>query len=161
MSESMEFTYRDRTPVKVKKPMTLKAIAKEVFKGDRDAYGSFWNEENCTEFFNHLSGNADVTWLQREEKLAADGFLKEFRVLGERINSVIDKDGITASRYDCLNRLQSSHLIVLNSFGVDSRKVIIAAGADETQVLQIAVNYELWDDRDVKKFENQFASKPA
>eukprot|EP00415_Alexandrium_ostenfeldii_P003953 UN3953 len=77
------------------------------------------------------------------------------------LQAVTTKDGIANSWFRVFEGLKGQHTIVLNSFGVDTRKVVLATVPNESRVLQIAVNYEMWDSRDVTKFEGQFKAKAA
>merc|ERR1711920_130167 len=43
---------------------------------------------------------------------------------------------------------------------IEDPKVLLATTLDERKVMQVAVNYELWDKRDVEKFERQFCEAP-
>merc|ERR1712039_75094 len=67
------------------------------------------------------------------------------------------EEGITKSWFRCWERLQmGKHSMIMNSFGVDTRKVIARTLPNEIYAMSLTVNYALWDARDQKKFEDQY-----
>ncbi|CAK0901517.1 unnamed protein product, partial [Prorocentrum cordatum] len=74
----------------------------------------------------------------------AEEFIQLFYEYKDTISQGIDGDGITQSWFRCYEKLGMRHSLMLNSFGVDTRKVILATEGDESRVMQIAINYELW-----------------
>merc|ERR1712056_87859 len=86
--------------------------------------------------------------------------------MGQKYLSKMDgsttEEGITKSWFHAWDRLQRGHhSMILNSFGVDTRKVICRTLHNEVFALQLTVNFELWDARDRKKFEDQYETKLA
>lgn len=88
--------------------------------------------------------------------------MQSYRQYTTAIENDISEDGITRSWftvYEMLANRVPSSVVVLNSFGVDTRKVVLATLPDETGVMQVTVNWDLWEDRDMQKFKEQFEAK--
>merc|ERR1711920_820405 len=68
-------------------------------------------------------------------------------------------EGITKSWFKCVETLQEKHCIMINSFGVDTRKLLVKTVEDERQVLQLAIGFKLWDPKDVGAFEKMYGVK--
>jgi hypothetical protein len=168
MFELMELTPRttfnigwgDCKPVNVAKKCSIKKLVKDITSSDQPAYKSFFSEDNCRMFFDELSTKADIRWAEGSKPLDVNAFMSLYNEYKETISNGIDSDGIVTSWFRCYDKLREGHSLMLNSFGVDTRKVILATDPDENRVLQISVNYELWDKRDVDKFEAQFSDAP-
>merc|ERR1712060_762990 len=101
------------------------------------------------------------------DPVTMESFRKNFDEYIVGIESATDKDGVVGSWYKVYKDLTSGalwpgdddmHCIFLNSFGVDTRKVVTATVNDESNVIQVAVNFELWEQRDVEKFKAQFTN---
>lgn len=135
-------------------PRTFKQIVKEMSHSHHEIYSAFWSESNCWRFFSEMVSRGDVVWGDRTMDLGQCQLLfQEYLVA---LESVVTKDGIAVSWFKVYEALQGEHTLVLNSFGVDTRKVVVSTVREEDRVIQVAVNHELWDARDVKQFENQF-----
>jgi hypothetical protein len=157
---AFDFGWGTCAPVKVQKRCSLKSLVKDLTINDHRAYNTFFSEANCQSFLNALLGFADVRWGDADENLTSNGFVTMYSEYLQTVSQGIDASGTTQSWFRCARAMQAEHLLMLNSFGVDTRKVILATEPDETKVLQLCVNYELWDKRDVDKFGEQF-SEPA
>merc|ERR1712217_472798 len=153
---SFEFAWREQPPVKVEKKQSLKKLVKEITEGDITAYRTFFSEMNCCQFISQLCTGADVRWADREGALSEEDFVGMFKEYLATVSGGIDRDGIANSWFRCFESLKNDHAVVLNSFGVDTRKVIKATVPDEKTVMHVAVNYELWEKRDKEQFEAQF-----
>lgn len=154
-----DLIWNDTAPVHVDKTKSLKQLVKEITSSSHEAYGAFWTEANCWKFFEELASRGELKWVGEEEPMtleALQGLFQEYLV---SLQAVTTKDGIANSWFRVFEGLKGQHTVVLNSFGVDTRKVILATLPNESRVLQITVNYEMWDSRDVTKFESQFKSK--
>merc|ERR1712228_762298 len=138
----------------------LKKLVKDITTNDSDAYGSFFSEATCRSFFSQLATFADIRWSDALDPLGVEEFISMFEEYRGTISAGIDSIGITQSWFRCFDALSREHVLMLNSFGVDTRKVLLATTRDERKVMQVAVNYELWDKRDVEKFERQFSEAP-
>jgi hypothetical protein len=153
---AFEFIWQQLPPVKVEKRQTLKKLVKDITEGDIGAYRNFFSEMNCCQFIEQLIALADVRWADGETTLSVEDFVNMFKEYLATVSGGVDRDGIASSWFRCFDALKNDHAVVLNSFGVDTRKVIKATVPDEKNVMQIAVNYELWEKRDLEKFEAQF-----
>jgi hypothetical protein len=152
-----EFAWGSCPPVSVQKKQSLKKLVKDITASNGDAYRSFFSEATCRGFMSELLAFADIRWSDALDPLGVDDFVGMFNEYRGTISGGIDSNGITQSWFRCFDALSKEHALMLNSFGVDTRKVILATSPDESSVTQIVVNYELWDKRDVEKFEKQFA----
>mmetsp|Transcript_47586 Transcript_47586/g.136864 ORF Transcript_47586/g.136864 Transcript_47586/m.136864 type:complete len:428 (+) Transcript_47586:109-1392(+) len=155
---ALDFSFESHCPVKLEKMRTMKQIVKDMTRDDREAYSSFWTPDRCWRLFTELGKVGEVTWSGQEGAFSLD----DFKTLYERylisIPKVAVQDGIAASWFRMHDNMQKKHTIVLNSFGIDTYKVVLATVLDERRVLQVTVNHSLWEDRDVKKFSGQFPS---
>merc|ERR1712217_275033 len=124
----------------------------DVTEGDIAAYRNFFSEMNCRQFISQLCTAADVRWADKEGLLSVEDFVKLFKEYLVTVSGGIDSDGITKSWFRCFESLKDDHAVVLNSFGVDTRKVSKATVPDEKNIIQIVVNYELWEKRDLEKY---------
>merc|ERR1712060_117132 len=133
---------------------SLKQFVKEITKYDHDAYKTFWQLETCQQLLEELNELGDVSWVSQAGHITADKFTEQFNGYLKKVCDDLVTSGISSSWFKCYDNLcKGDNVVILNSFGVDTRKVILATVPDERQVMQITVNYDLWDERDVKKFE--------
>lgn len=156
-----DLTWDSEEPIRVDKTKSLKQLVKEITHNNSGVYSAFWTEPICWKFFSELVPRGDLRWVGEEQLMtleALQGLFQEYLV---SLEAVTTKDGIADSWFRVFEGLKGQHTVVLNSFGVDTRKVILATVPNEKRVLQITVNYEIWDSRDVTKFESQFASKDS
>lgn len=158
--EPMDFKWKDLPETKIAKMKNLKAIVKDVTGQNREAYASFWDQQQCDAFFETLQEKGTVRWAGQEGELNLSDYGKMFDEYLVALKKDIDRYGIASSWYTCYRSLQAKDVVMLNSFGVDTRKVVLATVADESKVMQITVNHELWEQRDVNKFEDQFVTGP-
>ncbi|CAK0801128.1 unnamed protein product [Prorocentrum cordatum] len=155
-----DFGWGSCPPVSVQKRCSLKSLVKDLTINDHRAYNAFFSEANCQTFLNDLINFADVRWGDADENMTPTDFVTMYSKYLQTVSQGIDASGTAQSWFRCARAMQAEHLLMLNSFGVDTRKVVLATEPDETKVLQLCVNYELWDKRDVDKFGEQFA-EPA
>jgi hypothetical protein len=155
--KGLEFGWGSCPPVPVPKRCSLKKLVKDITAKDKDAYKTFFSEANCRAFLAELSSHADVRWTDSVDNVTVDEFARSFREYLKTISDGVDSDGITRSWFRCADLLKANHSLMLNSFGVDTRKVVLATAPDESKVLQLAINYELWDKRDKDGFMRQFS----
>ena len=143
--------------VHVEKIKTLKALIKDMTADDHEAYTKFWQEENCWSFLSHVLQHGEVRWVTGTEPMTLEAVKDLFGSYMRTVPSALDEDGITNSWFHVYaNMLKDRHSTILNSFGVDTRKVTLATVSDEMDVLHIAINHDMWDERDVKKYSDQF-----
>merc|ERR1712087_1032160 len=159
-SPAFSFGWGACPPVNVQKKQSLKKLVKDIAASDVEVYRSFFSEGTCRTFFSQLAAFADIRWSDALDPLGLEEFCSMFEEYRATISAGIDSNGITKSWFRCFDALSREHVLMLNSFGVDTRKVLLATTPDERKVMQVAVNYELWDKRDVDKFEKQFCEAP-
>lgn len=158
--EPFTFEWDTFEPIRVEKMKTLKTLVKDITGKDHDAYASFWSVPRCCRFFDRLATQGSICWTNGQP-LSQEAFMTDYQQYLTSVGNDISKDGITRSWFNVFARLQAgNHTVVLNSFGVDTRKVVLATLPDEKDVIQITANYELWDERDTTKFQKQF-DEPA
>jgi hypothetical protein len=158
--EAFDFGWGSCAAVRVQKKQSLKKLVKDITASDNDAYRSFFCEASCQHFISQLALFADIRWSDAMDPLGLEEFCSMFEKYRVTISAGIDSNGITKSWFRCFDALSGEHALMLNSFGVDTRKVLLATTPDEGKVMQVAVNYELWDRRDTDKFEKQFYEVP-
>jgi len=153
--QPFEFEWDGCPPVKVSKTMHLKKLTKEVCKEDKALYKSFYTYENCEKLLaSVLAKPADLNWALQTTEFSLADFKRQHDHYVVALDGATNEDGIVRSWFTCSDFCrENGHCIVLNTFGVDARKVILKSVADERQVLQFASSYATWDDRDVKGFE--------
>merc|ERR1712151_42694 len=86
--------------------------------------------------------------------------------MGQRYLTMMDgsatQEGIIRSWFFAWEHIQKNHgSMILNSFGVDTRKVITKTLHNELFAMSLTINFDLWDARDKKKFEDQYDTKLA
>lgn len=155
-AEPFEVVFNGHPPVRIEKKMKLKQLVKEITSNSHEAYGSFWTEDNCWRLFAEVAAKGEVRWEGQDKTFTLEASQELFKEYLVSLEKVISKDGIAGSWFRVYDALKGRHTVVLNSFGVDTRKVILATIPDERSVLQVTVNYALWEERDVQKFEGQF-----
>merc|ERR1712151_1403698 len=72
--------------------------------------------------------------------------------------------GIAPSWFECwseLRKRRNSSKVVLISYGVDTRKIVLNTVADEQCVVQIAINFGMWGEKDANAFKALFAEEEA
>jgi hypothetical protein len=159
-NEPFVYHWRDgaRPPIDVKKTMHLKKFVKEICKDAKDLYDHFYTYDNCMQVIISLVDKVELRWSQQE----GDFTLKSFKDLYERYLVTLDggttPEGITRSWLKCYQTNQLKNALILNTFGIDSRKVIVKTVEDERQVLHMAISFDKWYPKDKKLFEKNYGS---
>lgn len=152
--------------VKVEKTQVLKQLLTDVAEGDNGLVHEFWKRDKFADLMAQVGSNAELGWVGKEgnsfssEDFFAvyEGYMNELHKQ-ERAQGK-DACGITVSWFKCVSKLrQGRHAIVVNTFGMDSFKIVIRSCRDARRVPHMAVNYESWSERDLKKFSAQFESE--
>lgn len=143
------------------KPKSLKQLVHDLSDGDKSFYRTFWNTQNCTRLLEDLSPYGEIRWTSGETpdkpSLSPQGFSDLYRSYMEEMEKQVVAKGMTASWFRCLDMLRKGgHAAVIQSFGMDTHRVVRHSVADERKVLHIAVNVELWSERDQRMFAEQF-----
>lgn len=156
-TEAFDLIYEDHPPLKVEKAKNFKQLIKEITLTSHITYTAFWEETNCWNFFDYISTKGEVRWVGGAEIMTKEKFKVLFKDYLKGVASSLREDGIAYSWFKVFETLQAAgHTVVLNSFGVDTWKVVKATLPKGDNVLQVAVNHELWDERDANKFRDQF-----
>lgn len=153
---SGDFKWNDRAPVTLKKPKTLKSLLKDVTAGDAEYKSTFWKVDSCVRYMKELGDLATFKWVSNGDAVTVEEFSKQYEAYLKPVHESVTKDGIATAWFSCFEALRDEHVFVLNSYGVDTRKVVLATVSDERQVIQITVNYELWNSKDVQAYNKQF-----
>jgi len=152
------FTWQSNSPVEIGKQRALKDIVRDVFGKNEDAYKAFWNYDTCIAFFVELGKVLGIRWASSREAFTVESFKSSFDNYLEELNDVPPPDGIPKSWFRFYQTLlDGGHTTVLNSFGVDTQKIVLRSVPKEREVLHITVNYSQWGKRDLDAFNKQFA----
>lgn len=154
--EPYTLSFDSHPAIRIEKPKNFKTIVKEITADSHESYGAFWTEERCWDLFCELDEVGDVSWSGDDGVFTFDACQTLFQEYLVSLGRSIKKDGIAPSWFRVYEKLKNQHAIILNSFGVDTRKVILATMPCEQAALQVTVNHELWEARDMQKFEGQF-----
>lgn len=158
-----ELVFDSYAPVQIDGSKSLKEVAKELLaKATFEEKEEFWTEPVCTRLLQQLAKSGDLRWQGNQRTVTPELFFKDLQKHMRLIPQVTDKDGITDSWFRFYDTLHgSNHTVVLNSFGVDTRKVVLATQPPECPVQQVTVNYSMWRARDQSKFKAQFEQAKA
>mmetsp|Transcript_1171 Transcript_1171/g.2554 ORF Transcript_1171/g.2554 Transcript_1171/m.2554 type:complete len:449 (-) Transcript_1171:19-1365(-) len=162
-SGCQDFVWDSQRTVRLElgKPKSLKQLVHDLSGGDQEFYRTFWNPKNCSRLLEELLPVGEIRWTSGEtpEKppLSPQGFADLYRSYMEEMESQNVAQGMTASWFRCLDMLrEGGHAAVIQSFGMDTHRVVRRSVTDERKVLHIAVNVELWSERDRRMFAEQF-----
>mmetsp|Transcript_14955 Transcript_14955/g.41365 ORF Transcript_14955/g.41365 Transcript_14955/m.41365 type:complete len:275 (+) Transcript_14955:110-934(+) len=143
------------------KPKTLKQLVHDLANGDMRFYRSFWSSASCVRLLSELAAFGETRWTSShgpdQPPLSPEGFSDLFCSYMEEMERQVVSQGMTASWFKCLAMLrEGGHSVVIQSFGMDTHRVVRNSVDNERKVLHIAVNIELWSERDTKMFAEQF-----
>lgn len=156
--ENFSFEWDSRPAVKIEKTMTLKQLAEKIAGDDKKYYGEFYTYENCVNFLRSLCKLAAVDWSTHDRPFTMKHFKDRYNQYLVSLVGSTSEEGITKSWFQLYNTLKTGgHCIMMNSYGVDTRKVIVKTVADEREVLQLVVNFQEWDPKDMYAFETMYA----
>merc|ERR1712232_430549 len=143
--------------VTIERSTSLKQLVKDLTVDDNAAYSAFWNESNCRHFLKQLAISAELSWSSRAETLSTEEFWQYFHAYLEAASGSLTEHGLIRSWFSCFSFVElGGHVVILNTFGVDAQKVVSQTVSDESRVMHLAVNYELWGKRDTHKFESEY-----
>jgi len=160
----LEIAWPGKPAVSVEKQQSLKSVVNKICNKDEAYYKAFWTLQNCEVFIQKLASQADLTWSRQETKAAVDpaDFMLEFNRSHEEIINSPMQDGVPQSWLRCYAALaKGGHHVIMNSFGVDTYRVLKQIAPDSKQILQLTVNYALWSDKDKKLWNAQFEDKAS
>mmetsp|Transcript_26354 Transcript_26354/g.61468 ORF Transcript_26354/g.61468 Transcript_26354/m.61468 type:complete len:428 (+) Transcript_26354:127-1410(+) len=162
-SASSDFVWNNERTVKLEpeKPRTLKQLVHDLADGDKAFYKGFWTPAHCANLLADLRAFGHTRWTSGEvdgqPPLTPQGFSDLYHSYMDEMQRQNVAKGITVSWFRCLEMLRKGgHSPVLQSFGMDTHRVVRSSVPDERRVVHIAVNMELWSDRDKKMFSEQF-----
>mmetsp|Transcript_49776 Transcript_49776/g.160934 ORF Transcript_49776/g.160934 Transcript_49776/m.160934 type:complete len:575 (-) Transcript_49776:252-1976(-) len=159
-----EVTWGNQPTIKVEKRQMVKQLLNDLAKGDNDILHEFWQRNVCERFMNMLMRDADLGWSGHEATFSSQEFFSVHSGYMESLRKQDSKGaashGIATSWFRCLSMLQRGrHAIVINSFGMDTYKVVLRSARNARRVLHMAVNFETWSERDTTKFQQQFEAE--
>lgn len=138
-----------------KKPISVKKLVKKML--DLEGYKSFWNMENCQALLCQLLSRGSVTWHTGGEMSQAQ-FDKLYLEYSKAMDQQVEGTGIVSSWFTFYRWMEArGNQVMLNTFGVDSRKIILTTVPNERDVTLTTANYEKWSIRDMKTFESQYS----
>jgi len=155
-----DVTFGDKPTVKIEKAMDFKQLVKKIAGTDNEYYTHFFNWDNCIKLLETVSVKTEVEWTNSSDtRFSMDHFQEMYdRYLVSLVGGT-DEEGITRSWYKLHTNLSAgSHSIVLNSFGVDTRKILVKSVPDERTVLHMAIDVDLWGAKDIKAFEGTWGA---
>jgi len=161
---ALDFIWDARRTVRLElnKPKSLKELVHDLSGGDTSFYRCFWNTANCKRLLEDLSRYGEIRWttsggFPEKPPLSPQGFADLFQSYMEEMEKQNVAQGMTASWFRCLDMCRKGgHAAVIQSFGMDTHRVVRKSVTDERKVLHIAVNVELWSERDRRMFAEQF-----
>lgn len=160
-TDGVEFPWLGLPPVKIKTPQALKQVVLTLSRNEAE-YAAFWSVETCRRFLKELSAVADIAWQMEQGATSLEEFFSVYEGYLNVLRKHATVEGITRSWFTVYEALRlGGHTVVLNSFGVDSRRVVLQSVKDERQVLQITVNYQMWCDRDRDAWDRQFGGSTS
>lgn len=155
----LDFVWQDKPAISVAKPEDLRGLINRISNKDNDFYQAFWTLQTCEKFVNTVASVADLAWHKEEGTIDPAQFFNEYRGNLDEIRRSSMKDGIPQSWLRCFTQLvQEGHSVILNSFGVDTHRVIAQVVNDKKDILQLTINYNMWGEKDLSSWNKQFES---
>lgn len=152
------FTWESKPSVSVEKRQDLRSFVNQIANKDEDWYRNFWHCNKCEAFLDALVPIANVGWSRGEKTIDTAEFMAAYKENADAIANSAPVDGIPHSWFKCYEFLVSKgHTVVLNSFGVDTFRVVRCCVPDASKVLQMTFNYGMWSARDVSLWTAQFS----
>jgi len=151
------FIWGDKPAVVLEQTEDLRTLIHRISNRDNDWYQSFWARSSCESFVNALETIADIGIYREEATISAAQFFKDYDKNYEDIRCFPLKDGLAESWFKCHAKLaDAGHRIIINSFGIDSHRVLTQLGLNRKDVLMLTFNYAMWSERDIKAWNSQF-----
>lgn len=134
------------------------SIELDVDEGDIVKVTDFWTAEVCESFLRVLhEKGGEFFWLMSGQTWSFESFRTMFKQYQEELNRAISVDGIPMSWFKIFDQLhKQGHTVVLNSFGVDTHRVVMRSVPDERLVQHIVINFDMWAKRDLDAWLRQF-----
>jgi len=163
--KQFDFKWGGQQPVTLNTAQNLKQLLNDIAKGDNKMLHDFWRKEQSEAFMAMIGQDADLGWVGKPGIFTSEEFFSVYRDYMDELHQQAAKQGaaacgITTSWFRCLAALREGmHAVVINSFGMDTQRVVVRSARDPRKVLHLAINFELWSDRDLKKFKAQFEAE--
>jgi len=135
----------------------LKKMVKQLTKDDKTAYKNFYSLERSLLFIEHLAQRCSLKWNTIGTEVTLNDFQDMYSESLRTLAGSTNKNGVTTSWYHMHEFMQRhGHALILNSFGIDSNKVIMSTVNDHTVILHMLVNFSRWDQCDADKLKAMF-----
>merc|ERR1711972_435641 len=138
---AFEFSWEERAPVKIDKPMSFKQLLKKISNDDTGYYQSFYEPSRCESLFLKVAAFADIKWMARKSEagvLSLEEFVSTYIEYQETMAHGANDMGITMSWFRCYDYLKDGHhSTCLNSFGIDSKKVLSQTVPGDADVMHV------------------------
>mmetsp|Transcript_115960 Transcript_115960/g.368823 ORF Transcript_115960/g.368823 Transcript_115960/m.368823 type:complete len:570 (+) Transcript_115960:43-1752(+) len=157
--EPFEIQWEEQPEVKLSAKTVMKQLMHDISDGDKSIFHLFLTLEKTCVLLRRVLLNAKLTWANGGEftiedfVVAYEGYVLQLR----KQETGREHHGITTSWFRCLKQLQDGgHTAVINSFGMDTQKVVVRSAEEAHSVMHVAVNFEMWSERDASKYAAQF-----
>eukprot|EP00451_Oxyrrhis_marina_P019847 CAMPEP_0204342744 /NCGR_PEP_ID=MMETSP0469-20131031/24368_1 /ASSEMBLY_ACC=CAM_ASM_000384 /TAXON_ID=2969 /ORGANISM="Oxyrrhis marina" /LENGTH=236 /DNA_ID=CAMNT_0051327719 /DNA_START=41 /DNA_END=748 /DNA_ORIENTATION=- len=154
--EGGQFQWDADHGVKIKQGMTFKKLAKSLFP-QKKQYNEFWTLDNCAMLIQRMQEDfgARLVWGDNVEMPGAEDFRRLFCTFESKLVRTVRK-GIVRSWFELYRKYRKEHLIMLNTFGVECRRLILETVKREDKVTLWTVNYQQWEPFDQERFKEQY-----
>jgi len=160
---AFEFVWPDCPPVKVEKPVDLKQLMNDISRDNKQVFASHLKLDTAVGMLRILEPRAEFGWGELVETFSPEEFGSAFDAYMVELRKQDSGEGvvghgITRSWFRCLQKCkEAGHALVINSFGMDTQAVVRRSTPEEaSRVMHVAVNFEMWSERDTTKFLAQF-----
>ena len=162
-TDPCDFVWEGREAVRIDKPISVKHLLKKVAKDDKTFYNTIYGEGKCEEIFSSLAAIANVRWSSRKSgTLDLKAFHRTYEDYLRATDDAVTDVGITKSWFKCYDFLKrNNHSIVMNTFGVDSKKVLSQTLDPDADIMHLTINHKLWLERDQKQFDVEYGLKKS
>lgn len=158
-------TWGEQPRLRLARPRSLKLLLQDLARGDNERFHEFWQRERCEEILAQLCLSADLGWVGQTGCFSSKEFFSAYQDYWGELQKLEKEQGpvskgITSSWFHCFNSLradkESRHAVIINSFGMDTQHVVVRSVIDPRRVHHVAINFELWSERDASRFKQQF-----
>jgi len=148
-NEPFALEWESLPKVAVNKAITLKKLVKQLTEGNKEAYTHFYTLDRCLLFIEHVAKRCYLKWNTIGTEVNLNDFRDMYSECLQTLAGSTNKDGVTKSWYHVHEFMRrNGHALILNSFGIDSKKVVMSTVKDHTVILRVLVNFTKWDQRD-------------
>jgi len=160
-----ELTWDETHSVIVDRLWNLRELLHALSAGDERLFHDFWNVDECRILMDKLVQHADLKWCGKPGLVTTEEFFAVYRDYMMELHKQEKEQGaaacgITESWFRCCAALREGHHApVINSFGMDTQKVVMRSARDPRKSPHFAINFEMWSERDSDKFKSQFMAE--